>query len=235
MYKQTAVIAILSMALAACGAPRSRPNQPQSLHQPSASLQSLPAPGTYQIDSNNSELRILVYRAGPLANLGHNHVLVNRDLSGSIQLADSPAASSFSVSLPAVKFVVDDAQARQEEGGDFPGDIPEDAKSGTQHNLLGPALLNAAAYPMITVKSVSIASEQGELTATVTIEVAGHEATIAAPFTLQGDAHHLTGVGSFGIRQTALGLTPYSLMRGALQVQDAMQLKFRIAAAISQS
>jgi hypothetical protein len=233
VYKNTAAIAIVSLVLAACGAPRSRPNQTQPSPQPSASLQSLPAPGSYQIDSSNSELRILVYRAGPLANLGHNHVLVNRELSGSMQLAGSLAASSFSLSLPVNKFVVDDAQARQEEGGDFPGDIPEDAKSGTLHNLLGPALLNAAVYPAITVKSVSIVSEQDELTATVRIDIAGHEATITAPFTLQGDVHHLTGTGSFEIRQTALGLMPYSLMRGALQVQDAMQLKFRIAASIS--
>jgi hypothetical protein len=233
VYKKTAVIAILSMTLAACGAPRSRPNRPQSLPQPSASLLSLPPPGTYQIDTDKSELRILVYRAGPLANLGHNHVLVNRDLSGTMQLADSLAASSFSLSLPANKFAVDDTQARQEEGSDFPGVIPDDAKSGTQHNLLGAAVLNATAYPLITVKSVSIVSEQGGLTATVIIAVAGHEATIAAPFTLQGDIHHLTGLGSFEIRQTVLGLTPYSLMRGALQVEDAIQLKFRITAAIS--
>ena len=32
----------------------------------------------YRIDERQSELRILVYRAGPLARLGHNHVMVNR-------------------------------------------------------------------------------------------------------------------------------------------------------------
>jgi hypothetical protein len=45
---------------------------------------------------------------------------------------------------------------------------------------------------------------------------------------LQGDAHHFIAAGSMELRQTALGLTPYSLMHGALQVQDAMQLKFKI-------
>jgi hypothetical protein len=48
---------------------------------------------------------------------------------------------------------------------------------------------------------------------------------------LQGDAHRVTAIGSMELRQTALGLTPYSLMGGALQVQDAMQLKFRITLA----
>jgi hypothetical protein len=40
-------------------------------------------------------------------------------------------------------------------------------------------------------------------------------------------------VGSLELRQTALGLTPYSLMLGALQVQDAMTVKFSIVAAPS--
>jgi hypothetical protein len=32
------------------------------------------------------------------------------------------------------------------------------------------------------------------------------------------------------IRQSVLGLKPYSLMLGALQVQDAMTIKFQIVA-----
>ncbi len=43
-----------------------------------------------------------------------------------------------------------------EEGGDFPGDIPEDAKAGTRRNMLSSAVLNAAEYPDITVKSMSL-------------------------------------------------------------------------------
>jgi hypothetical protein len=40
----------------------------------------------------------------------------------------------------------------------------------------------------------------------------------------------LSATGSLELRQTALGLTPFSLMLGALQVQDQMRLKFRIIA-----
>jgi hypothetical protein len=32
------------------------------------------------------------------------------------------------------------------------------------------------------------------------------------------------------LRQSTLGLTPYSLMLGALQVQDALTVKFKIVA-----
>jgi hypothetical protein len=71
------------------------------------------------------------------------------------------------------------------------------------------------------------------LTADLAISVAGHEASVSAPCILQGDAHTLTAVGSMELRQTAIGLTPYSLLRGALQLQDVMQLKFRIVVPIS--
>ena len=35
------------------------------------------------------------------------------------------------------------------------------------------------------------------------------------------------------LRQSALGLTPYSIMFGALQVQDAVTIKFRLIASLS--
>ncbi len=232
MFKRIG-IALVVLGLAACGAPRPRPAAPQTPNQPTPSLQQLPAAGTYRIDSSKSELRVLVYRAGALASFGHNHVIVNRAVSGSVQIAATLSSSSFSFSVPVADFIVDDAQSRLQEGGDFPGDIPEDAKSGTYHNLLSAALLNAARFPAITVKSMSITSTQGALSAALTINIAGHESSVHAPFTLESDSHRLTAAGSLELKQTAIGLTPYSLMLGALQVQDAMLLKFRFVVPIS--
>jgi hypothetical protein len=221
--------AVLILSLAACAAPRPRPPAPQV--PTAAALTSLPAPGEYKIDSGNSELRLLVYRAGPLSNLGHNHVMVNRELTGIVQIGDSISASSFSLSVPVDAFVVDDAQSRQEEGGDFPGDIPQEAKAGTRRNMLSAAVLNGAQFPQITVKSVALTGTLDALSADMEIGAAGHSSRISAPLNLQGDAHHVTAIGSIELRQTAVGLTPYSLLGGALQVQDAMQLRFKITLA----
>jgi hypothetical protein len=225
--------AVVVLILSACGAPRPRPSAPQTPVQPGSSLQSLPPPGAYAIDSQNSEVRILVYRAGPLANLGHNHVMVNRAVTGLVQVGSSISASSFSLKVPVESFVVDDTEARREEGRDFPGDIAQDAKSGTRGNMLGAAVLNAAEFPVITVTSVTLSGTPEALSAELTISVAGHEARISAPCLLQGDAHRLTATGSLELRQTAIGLAPYSLLHGALQVEDAMQLKFSIVVPIS--
>jgi len=225
MFRRIAIV-VLVLSVAAWAARHPRPITPPLRAQ--GSLQSLPAPGEYAVDSSGSELRLLVYRAGPLANLGHNHVMVNRAVTGLVQVGAEVASSSFSLSMRAEGFVIDDAQARQEEGGDFPGDIPEDAKAGTRRNMLSGVVLNAAEFPDITVKSMSLAGTLSELNAELEISVAGHSSRISVPLSLQGDAHHFVAAGSMELRQTALGLTPYSLLHGALQVQDTMWLKFKI-------
>jgi hypothetical protein len=220
--------AVVVLGLTACAAPRPRPAAPQQPSQPAAVLQALPAPGEYKIDSSHSELTLLVYRAGPLAGLGHNHVMVSRGVTGVVRIADSISASSFALSVPVEGFVVDDAQARREQGDDFQGDVPEDARSGTRRNMLSAAVLNAAEFPDITVKSIALSGALDALNADLEISAAGHSSRISAPFSLRGDAHQLIATGSMELRQTLIGLTPYSLMRGALQVQDAMQLQFRL-------
>jgi YceI-like domain len=222
-------VAALALLLAGCGVPRPR--------QPSAPPPAPPAPPTqpqtpgtaYRIDSSRSELRILVYRAGAMAAFGHNHVIVNRMLSGQIEFAGSPAASSFSIAIPAAGFVVDETDLRRQEGPDFPGDIPDDAKQGTLHNMLSGALLNAAEFPAVTVHSMGISGNDA-LTATLAVSVAGHESTLVVPFTLETAAGRLSAAGTFDVRQSALGLAPFSVMLGALQVQDVMRLKFKITA-----
>jgi polyisoprenoid-binding protein YceI len=187
----------------------------------------------YRVDESQSELRVLVYRAGPLARLGHNHVVVNRALRGAVSVAEG--ASAFQLTVPAAGFAVDDAQARVEEGVDFAADVPDGAKSGTLRNMLGTAVLDADEFPVITVDSVAVsatpdAPDSGKMTATVRISVAGHESTLKVPFTLQSEPNRLSATGSLGLRQSNLGLTPYSLMLGALQVQDLMTIKFKIVA-----
>jgi polyisoprenoid-binding protein YceI len=233
---KSAAMAVLVCTLVACGtlrpsapAPQEpRAPAPQEPSAPAPGLQALPAPGTYKIDSSASELRILVFRAGTLANLGHNHVMINRSVSGVVQIADSVSASSFSLEVPADKFEIDNAQSRLEEGSEFPGDIPADAKSGTRRNMLSRAVLNASQFPVVEVKSTALRGTPSAVIADLALTVAGHESAVSVPLSLQGDSQHLTATGSIELRQTAIGLRPYSLLHGALEVRDVMRLKFKI-------
>ena len=232
MFKSFGIGALL-LVLAACGAPRPRHAQPQNPDRAAGSLDSQFSGKVYRVDEGQSELRVLVYRAGPLARFGHNHVVVNRALRGTVNLADG--ASGFWLNVPVADFVVDDAQARREEGADFVAEVPDEAKSGTMQNMQGTAVLDAAEFPMLTINSIDVPAPQGmsgsgSMIAGVEISVAGHESKVDVPFTFRIDSNRLFATGSFELRQSALGLTPYSLMLGALQVQDAMTIKFKIVA-----
>jgi hypothetical protein len=223
----------LVVLLAACGALKGRHAGSQQPHEPAGPVDQQFPGKLYRVDESRSELRILVYKGGPLARLGHNHVMVNRALRGEVKLADSGAG--FSLSVPAAGFLVDEALARREEGADFGSEVSDDAKSGTLRNMLSSAVLDADEFPAITIRSIAVASPNGAsgsgtMSATVAIQVAGHDSTIDVPFTVQSDPDQLAATGSFDVRQSQLGLTPYSLMLGALQVQDGMTIKFKIVA-----
>ena len=170
MFNRIAVVVLL-LSAAACAAKHPRPVAPRLPAR--ESLQSLPAAGEYPIDTGSSELRLLVYRAGPLRDLGHNHVMVNRAVTGRVRIGAEVSASSFSLRMRADAFVIDDAQSRQEEGGDFPGDIAQEARAGTRRNMLGGAVLDAAEYPVITVQSTALTGTLNELHAEVEIGAAG--------------------------------------------------------------
>jgi hypothetical protein len=220
----------LSLCLAACGAPKTR--QPPAVGGGVESARPPAGAAAYSIDSAQSELRLLVYRAGPMARLGHNHVILNHAVGGWVDAAGRPESASFSLYVPVADFIVDDARARSEEGQDFSAEVPEEAKSGTRRNMLSGAVLDAERFPVITLTSAGIArAPEGNLVATLTVGVAGHESILAVPFTVEISADRIAAAGSVVLRQSDLGLTPLSVMLGALRVQDDIAVKFRFVAA----
>ena len=231
MFERTGAI-VAAMMLAACGVPGPRPSPP---HVPAGGTvpAAAPAPakgGSYRIDATQSELRVLVYRAGPMASLGHNHVIVNRAIGGWVQYGGTSPGGSFALNIPAAGFVIDDAHDRGEEGGDFAADVPEQAKTATLHNMLSPAVLDAEQFPSIAVRSVAVEGTGDALRATLAVELAGHSSTLVVPFHFDGGADRLTGSGSFTLRQSALGLASFSVLMGVLRVQDDMRVTFKMVA-----
>jgi hypothetical protein len=216
-----------------------------------------------------------------MAALGHDHVIINRAIEGWVNPGDFLAGAAFFLSIPTSGFVVDEAAARAQEGDDFAEEVGDDAKAGTLHNMLSPAVLDAQSHASITVRSISIeaapagaqvpagvaeaqagggarvpaggaearagggaeaqaggarvppAEGQGPPPgeqATVRISVAGHESTLVVPFTLGTSAGRLHARAEFTVRQTALGLTPFTALLGALRVEDQLRVKLDLVA-----
>jgi hypothetical protein len=96
--------------------------------------------------------------------------------------------------------------------------------------MFGPAVLNAADFPSLTIRSVAVAASSGSFEARVALEVAGHASTLVVPFMLETSPLRLVAQGELALRQSSIGLTPFSVFLGALKVQDELRVKFKFVA-----
>jgi YceI-like domain len=223
--------------------------QPAVPAAPPNAAAELPAPHLgrpYEIVPQESLLTILVFRAGTLANAGHNHVIAAHSLSGTIYVPRELTGVSFEVQVPLAALTVDEAGLRAAQmSPDFPPQVPEAAREGTRRNMLGGALLNAADYPQITLRALAVApaadgagangaaaaaAPSGLVQVRLQAEVRAAQRTLSVPVRYERSDATVIASGELAVRQTSLGLTPFSAMLGALQVQDEMQVRFRIVA-----
>ena len=188
----------------------------------------------YDVVAADSLLTVRVYRGGTLATVGHNHLIASRSLLGTVYLPDEVLKASIELRVAVAELTVDEPQLRAQEGGsDFPPDVPQSARDGTRHNMLGPAVLDAAEYPEVVLRSERLepaADAPGAFVAWLDAQVRDQHRTIAVPvrYELAGDT--LTVTGETALRQGELGLTPFTALMGALAVQDEMRVRLRIVA-----
>lgn len=187
-----------------------------------------PASGAarYAIDAARSRIDILVFRGGPMARLGHNHVMSVRSLEADVWIHAEVARSSMTMQFPVAEMVVDDADARSMLGPDFPPQVPEKDRLGTRTNMLKPEVLDAERYPLVRMRSVSVEGQlpQLDITMAVTLKDVTRDVVVPARVSLDGEAVHATG--EFVLKQTDFGIKPFSVAMGAVQVQDELKVRF---------
>ena len=184
----------------------------------------------YRIDGEGSTLHILVYRAGPLARLGHNHVISSTQIQGWIWQGTSLETSGFSIQVPVNSLVVDDNAARAAEGDDFPLNIPEDAKAGTKVNMLRETLLDGEHYPTVALESLHMDGNVPTPTVIAFLRIKERTQQVRVPVRLTNSPSTLHVQSEFSLRQSDFGITPLSVAMGALQVQDTVHIKFDLLA-----
>ena len=90
-------------------------------------------------------------------------------------------------------------------------------------------------YPEIVLRSGQVdVAAPNELLVHVQVTVRDHTSEVMVPVHLEIDGGELIATGEFPLRHADLGLTPFSVMMGAMQVQDEMKIRFRIHAACGQ-
>jgi polyisoprenoid-binding protein YceI len=229
--RKTRAAALLFPLLALAGCQTLPPPTDSAvLPEPTRAPAILPAQAArYTVDRDASEVRILVFRDGPLARFGHNHVIIGR-VQGEIRAGETANTSGFRLEIPVDSLAVDPAAARAEEGEDFSGEVSPQARSATRDNMLGPDVLDAAAHPRIRIDSVALTGPVWNPTVTARMTLRGATRDLRFPAAVFRDGDALTVMAAFRLRQSDFGIKPLSVLNGGLLVRDAIDLRVRLSA-----
>jgi len=185
----------------------------------------------YSIDASGSDVHWLVYKAGSLARLGHNHVISVPDLAGTVTANPTDlSASRFDLQFKVGTLAVDDPKLRSGLGPDFASVPSADDIAGTRKNMLSDRVLMGDKYQTIKVTGVGPAGPDGGQTLKITVELLGRSVPLTVPTKVEMHGDELTASGEFDLTHTSLGMMPFTVMLGALQVADNMKFVYRIHA-----
>jgi polyisoprenoid-binding protein YceI len=187
----------------------------------------------YTVDPSASDIHWLVYKAGTLSKLGHNHVISVAELTGRVTVADDLAASKFELSFPVASLVVDDPRLRANLGEDFASVPTAEDKAGTQRNMLTDKVLDGEKFGAISVRGSGPSGAGGSQTLSVSVELLGRTVALTVPTKVVVNGDTLTASGEFELTHEALGMKPFSVMLGALQVADNMKFIYQVRAEAS--
>jgi hypothetical protein len=221
------------LMLAGCaGRPAREPDSPSAVPvAPSTEGSAVRREGRpYAVVANESLLTVLVFRGGALAKAGHNHVIASHALTGTAWVPDDPARASFEVHAPVNEFTIDEPTLRALEGKEFAAEVPDSAREGTKKNMLSEPMLDGARFPEVVLKSERLEPGSEGMLAQVSVAIRGQNHTVTVPVRYVIKANEVRAQGQFALKQTDLGLTPFSLLGGALRVEDEMTVKFSVVA-----
>ncbi len=176
----------------------------------------------YRIDPDESLLIVKVYRDGPLARLGHDHVVASRDLTGFAVWPDATGAARADILMPLATLDVDDPALRADAG--FESEPSAEDIAGTRRNML--ASLEANLYPDVLARATLVAPER----LSVELRMHGVMQLFELPVELRVTEERLEASGSFTLTQSQFGVTPHAVFGGALSVADRLDVTFRLGA-----
>jgi polyisoprenoid-binding protein YceI len=108
--------------------------------------------------------------------------------------------------------------------------VPDEARAGTRQNLLRPAVLDAAAFPAITLRSSGASGDWPDAVTQVAVTLKGVERIQAVPVSVTRDTTSVLARGDLQLRQSDFGIAPFSVAGGAIQVADVLEVSFVIVA-----
>jgi YceI-like domain len=177
----------------------------------------------FRLDSARSFAVIVVRRSGSLAQFGHDHVVASHDVAGYI----APDQGRADLYVPLDALVVDEPALRSEIGLDTqpsPADV-----AGTRSNMLE-KVLETDRYPYALIAVKGAAASLGGQPLQVAVSLHGVTRSVDVPVQYRRAADEVTASGALAIDQSGFGIVPFSVLGGAIAVQDRVNITFQIVA-----
>lgn len=186
---------------------------------------------TYAVVSDESQIHWLVYKAGALKRVGHNHAIGVGALQGTVRRDTADlGASRFELEFAVADLTVDDPALRSTLGADFASVPTAEDIAGTRRNMLGEDVLDGEKHPKIRIAGTGPVMREGVQTLAIRVELLGKTVSLTVPtrVTLDGDEIH--AAGEFDLDHADLGMKPFEVMLGALQVGEKLSFSYDIVA-----
>jgi hypothetical protein len=225
LVRAAAAAAALAALLAGCAqplrvaAPSAPPAEFPEAYYRDALKQGKPV---FRVDPAESLVVIEVHRSGSLARLGHDHVVASHGVTGYL----APGEGRADLYIALAHLAVDEPALRKQAG--FDTQPAESDIEGTRSNM--EKVLEADKFPFALIRVSGAKAKDKKTTLAVAITLHGHTRTLQVPAEIEADAEKMSVTGRLSFDQTDFGITPYSLLGGAIAVKNGVDLRFRIRA-----
>lgn len=188
------------------------------------------SPGRYEIDPQESEIHWRIYKAGAFSRFGHNHVIAVAAPSGAIEVAERMSESSISIEFAVDELIIDEPELRAKYGEDFASEPTDEDIAGTRSNMLTEQVLNGDVFPTISVTGTGLSDIGENQMIELTMSLLGRGVELTVPVDVSFDGNHLRAQSEFRLLHSELGMEPFSVMMGALQVAPEIDFTVDIRA-----
>lgn len=173
------------------------------------------------IDSASSLVVIEARRSGALSALGHDHVVASHDVGGYV----APREGVADLYVPLSQLVVDEETLRAKAHLDT--HPTQDEIALTRSHMLD-TMLEAERFPYALIRAWGTPSTQDGADLTLSLTLHGSTRILHAPATVTAFDDGIHASGSLSFNLTDFGITPYSVLGGAVRVRDRVDLQFDI-------
>lgn len=213
--------------LSGCAPPRAPEVPPEQLAVPAdfptARYREAESSGVkvLRVDPQRSVVAIEVGRAGSLAYVGHDHVVSSRDVRGNVAEVQGQA----DLWVPLRRLIVDEPALRAQAG--FDRNPTPEAIEGTRRNMLE-KVLESRRFPYALISIARTTPDAQTMTVAITLH--GTTRSFEVPVRIEQLPGGIAASGNMSFNQSDFGIVPFSVLGGALQVRDRLDLSFRIVA-----